>query len=158
MVTRITSILAIASFFLISACSSSNPARAYEIGLLNLPGYAPVSRPGPPASEHMVITTESAFTPRFTAAASDTSSLRKPEFSGQMVVAVVYRQDTVTQVLLDRATISGNTLNIYYHLATSSYATSAGAVTLATVPKSGNVKQARFFRNEKEVATAELTR
>ncbi|PZR25362.1 MAG: hypothetical protein DI535_18630 [Citrobacter freundii] len=90
------------------------------------------------------------------------NEIRKPDFSGQTVVAVIHNTgpNRRKDIVMDGAAIGGSQMNVYYHIKgtlVSTVTTSSPGLGLATVPKASSVKQVSFYEDSVLVKTVPVT-
>ncbi|TXJ29825.1 MAG: hypothetical protein E6Q24_01035 [Chitinophagaceae bacterium] len=151
-----TYLLILCGIVLLSACTANRVTNASRIGLVPLSNYFVKNTVAlPDEYNYKVSVNQPDFDQTFGVAATMNSSITKPDFSGQMVVAVMGKASSQQQeISFDRATIGGKDLNVYYNVKKGSEQSyTSTALALATVPKSGSVKRANFYRDSVLVKT-----
>ena len=137
---------------MLTSCASSRGAREEAVGLLRYPQYALRQGPGRD-TVYMAISDEASFNTAFTATGTGD---RKPDFSGQTVVAIYTPGPGVR---MERAAKLGNTMNVYASTcATGITDCPANGLAVATVPRAGNVTQVRFFIDSIARGTAAIVK
>ena len=126
-----------------SACGTLRETTPSQIGLLPLDSYNLAATTLSADTTYRVIRSEEEF--RATATPSDAAA-RQPAFSGQMVVAILFKNAVTSPLRFDRAELTGSTMNVYASTCTGQNCGSSQAV-LATTPRVGSVKRVQFIIN-----------
>jgi hypothetical protein len=148
LIMRTIFILLAVSLFL-AGCGGNKSITASPVGLVNLPGYFTKNTVDLPNEvNYKAITSQAQFDEIFGAAQTAGTEIKKPEFSGQVVVAVILKAtNKPTEVKIKKAEIGGADLNVYYSIETKnetqSFSTTPTAV--AAVPRSQSVKRVNFY-------------
>lgn len=140
---------------LLVACGSIRTSAPSRVGIMPLTSY--ILKGSVPSGDtvYQVYTDEANFIAAF---ATTDENARQPDFSGQIVVAIVLKDTTAPSALqLERAEIAGSTMSIYA-VSCSSGASGciSGPVVMATTPRSGNVKNVQFVVNNNSRYTVTL--
>lgn len=132
------------------SCNSSKKSTPSRIGTVSLYNYYVKNNVAlPDEYNHRVFVDASSFDAFAGTAATMTNQVQRPDFNGQVVVAVAAKPARTWQDLrITGATIGGREMNVYYTASkgeTKSFNTTA--VALATVPKAKNVNTVNFYRD-----------
>ncbi|MET0462522.1 MAG: hypothetical protein ABW007_05195 [Chitinophagaceae bacterium] len=144
-------------------CSAGKQSTASPIGLVPLENYyAGVNNSFDTGYNYKVITDQVTFEKDFKMSASSGASVRKPDFSGQTVVAVIHNgpPNQRKEIVLDGAAYNGNQLYVYYHIKetlTSPVTTYLPGLGLATVPKVQRVNKVNFYQDSVLVRTVPVS-
>ncbi|MCG2617723.1 hypothetical protein LZZ85_25705 [Terrimonas sp. NA20] len=138
---------------IIGGCSAGKQSTASPIGLVPLEHYyAGINNSFDTGYNYRVITDQSSFEKDLKVSASSGASVRKPEFSGQTVVAVIHNgpPNQRKEIVLDGAAYNGSQMYVYYHIKEtlrSPVTTYLPGLGLATVPKVQSVKKVNFYED-----------
>lgn len=133
-------------FVCLYSCVSSRNAEPSRIGVLPLLHYSLSNAQLLNDTTYRVSRTSEEFSADF---ASSISNSRRPDFSSQMVVAVLLKDANRAGLHFDKAEIVGRTINIYMQSCTSPNEPTCmtGSLVMATIPKVGNANKVAFFVN-----------
>ena len=135
-------------FFL--SCSSSRVSNSSSIGLLPLEYYIPTWSAHTADTTYKVFQTDAAFRKAFTVAAGEAP--RSPNFSSQMVVAILFKEGVGQSLRFENAEVSGSTVTVF---ARSCMEQNCGNA-VATIPKVANAKTIRFIINGNSTGKVDL--
>lgn len=130
------------ALFIFLSCGTVHTTTPSRIGLLPLNDYQLTSAPLQSDTSYQVIRSDEAFRGRF----SSTAAARVPDFNGQMVVAIVFKNPVTTPLQFEKAEVTGSTINVYAVTCTKANC-SQGQALLATIPKVGNAATVQFVIN-----------
>lgn len=143
----------------IFACATANKAVPSAIGFVTLRNY--LLNPDSSFQDdihYTFIGNAEAFYKMFYMTKVSATTAVIPDFESQSVIAIILKPtEKVVSVAINKAEIAGNELHIYYTITdTTSWKTySQTPMVVATVPKTTNVKQVSFYRdNNKEKTIA----
>lgn len=136
----------------LSACGSLRETAPSRIGLLPLDSYTLAATALPADTTYRVIRSEEEF--RANATPSDAAA-RQPSFSGQMVVAILFKNAVASPLRFNKAEVAGGTMNVYASTCTGQNCGNS-QVLLATTPKVGTVKRVQFIVNGENKALVNL--
>ena len=142
---------------LLVSCNSSKKATASRVGTVPLYNYYVKNDVAlPDEYNHRVLVDASSFDAFAGTAATMTNQVQRPDFNGQVVVAVAARPSRTWQDLrITGATIGGREMNVYYTASKGETKTfNTTAVALATVPKAKSVNTVNFYRDSVLTGTA----
>lgn len=148
--------------FVVAACSVSRQQRPSAIGLVPLENYyVPMNNSRDTGYSYQVFTNQADFD-REVLQGISAAVTRRPDFSGQLVVAVIHRgaPNQRKDMVMDSATMAGKQMNVYYHVKetqTSTVTTFLPGLALATVPKAKSVKDVSFYEDGVLVKTVPVT-
>ena len=134
-------------------CSSPKNAKSARIGIRTLPNYFANNTVSLQDEYNFkVINSNTDFDKTFGIPKTAENNHLKPDFSSQIVVAVIMKPtNKKTNLRFDKAEIVDSDLNVYYLVHETgnqlNYSTSPTAV--ATVPKSQSVKKVNFITRDK---------
>ena len=128
---------------LLFSCGTVQNQTPSRIGLSPLPNYSPAPGRFTTDTTFSVYKASADFSGDFSPAAAET---RRPDFNGQMVVAMVVRNAAQTALQFDRAEVVGKTINVYAQTCRSQDCP-AGPALVATIPKVSEATTVRFFIN-----------
>jgi hypothetical protein len=140
-------------------CSSSKQTTASAIGLVPLENYfVGINNSFDTGYNYKVVTDQSAFDKDFKVSASAGASVRKPDFGGQTVVAVIHNgpPNQRKEIVMDGASYNGSQVYVYYHIKetlSSTVTTYLPGLGLATVPKAQSAKKVNFYQDSVLVKT-----
>lgn len=143
----------------ISACGASRYSTPSTVGLVPLENYfVPLNNGMDTGYTYKVISNRDEFDKIIKTGSSAGNEIRKPDFNGQTVVAVIHNTgpNRRKDIVMDGAAIGGSQMNVYYHVkgtAVSTVTTFNPGLGLATVPKASSVKQVSFYEDSVLVKT-----
>ena len=139
-------------FVLLFSCSASRKAVPSQIGLLPLDGYSYNYSGTESVTDTVfrVIQDEAGFNASFQ---TNYSTVRRPAFNGQTVVAIVMKSMPATPLHFSRAEVVGKAINVYAQPCTTC---NRSNVVAATIPNVGNAQTVRFFINGERKASLKL--
>lgn len=146
----------------ISACSAGRYSTPSAVGLVPLENYfVPLNNGMDTGYTYKVISSRDEFD-KIIRAGSAGGEIRKPDFSGQTIVAVIHNTgpNRRKEIVMDGAAIGGSQMNVYYHVkgtTVSTVTTFNPGLGLATVPKAVSVKQVSFYEDSVLVKTVPVT-
>lgn len=145
---------------LLSACSTNRHTSASAIGLTPLGNYFVKNTVTlPDEYNYKVSVSQADFDQIFDVAATMNNTIAKPDFSGQVAVAVMGKPSSQQQeISFEKATLGGKDLYVYYTVkkgGTQSYTSTA--LALATVPKANDVKRVNFYQDSTLVKTVPVS-
>lgn len=131
----------------LAGCTSVKETTPSRIGLVSLHHYNLKTGSNVTDTVYRVIQNEDAFNSVLEGA---TPEVKRPDFNGQMVVAILLKPSTEqTPLLFEKAETVRSTMNVYAQTCSPGMqegCTSANAI-VATTPKVGSVKRVEFFIN-----------
>jgi hypothetical protein len=135
------------AFFALSifffSCSSMQTSTPSAIGILPLGQYNYSTVSSPADTLYKVIRTAEEFRASF---AQTTAEARQPDFSGQMVIAIIVNEAAGNPLQFEKAETVGTTVNVYARSCEGPDC-NRGQAVLATIPRVGNARNVRFFVN-----------
>jgi hypothetical protein len=139
--TQIAGILLIG----MTACTSSRMKNLSSIGIVPLLQYSARNLSLKSDTTYQVIQDTLTFRASFTAAAR----ARKPNFDGQVVVAILTKQLPSQAFRFTRAEVAGKTINVYAQNCQRDTDSTCekNSIVLAAIPKVGNARSVHFFVN-----------
>ena len=145
-------------FLILSFCTCTAPKKntSSAIGVVTLNNYQ--LNPDVTLNDEInygFIGNADTFNQRFSMTKSAPGAAIVPNFSSQSVVSIILkRSEKVRTVVINKATIEGENLNVYYTITdTTSFKTYAQvSMAVATVPKS-TVKQVNFYEGNIKAKT-----
>lgn len=149
-------VLIICGIVLLAACSANRHTSASRIGMVPLNNYFVKNTVAlPDEYNYKVSVSQADFDQAFGIAATMNNTITKPDFSGQVVVAVMGKPSSVQQEIgFESAALGNGDLNIYYKVKKGSEQSyTSTALALAAVPKSTSVKKANFYQDSVLVKT-----
>lgn len=149
-------LLILCSTVLLAACSGNRHASASRIGMVPLNNYFVKNTVAlPDEYNYKVSVSQADFDQAFGVAATMNNAITKPDFSGQVVVAVMGKPSSLQQEIgFESASIGNEDLNVYYKVKKgSAQSYTSAALALAAVPKSNSVKKANFYQDSVLVKT-----
>jgi hypothetical protein len=144
------------------ACSTGRYSTPSPVGLVPLENYyVPLNNGMDTGYTYKVISSQAELD-KTIKTSSTNSELRKPDFSGQTVVAVIHNTgpNRRKNIVMDGAAIGGAQMNVYYHVkgtVVSTVTTFNPGLGLATVPKASSVKQVSFYEDSVLVKTVPVS-
>lgn len=153
-------LFALFSSVLLSACSGNRHTSASPIGLTPLGNYFVKNTVAlPDEYNYKVSVNQADFDQTFGVASTMNNTIIKPDFSGQIAVAVIGKPSSQQQeISFDKATLGGKDLYVYYKTKkgnTQSYTSTP--LALATVPKAIDVKRVNFYQDSTLVKTVPVS-
>ena len=141
------------------ACNTNRHLQGSQIGLVNLNHYYlknSVSLDNDYTG--IVISNQAIFADVFYADNTTDEKMIVPNFSGQMVIALVVNSiDQDRNITFTKAEINGKYLNVYGNLSDTKEDAETVPTAVATVPKSMDVKEVNFYIDGKLVKTSPVT-
>ncbi|MBO9659158.1 MAG: hypothetical protein J7527_10075 [Chitinophagaceae bacterium] len=140
-------------------CSASKNTTPSTIGLVRLDNYfIGLNNSLDTGYNYKVITDKATFEKDFKESASSGAAVRKPDFGGQTVVAVIHNgpPNQRKEIVMDGAGYNGSQMYVYYHIRetlSSAVTTYLPGLGLATVPKVQQVKKVNFYQDSVLVKT-----
>ena len=144
------------STVLLAACSGNRYTSASRIGLVPLNNYFVKNTVAlPDEYNYKVSVNQADFDQTFGVAATMNNTITKPDFSGQVVVAVIGKPSSQQQEIgFESAALGNGDLNLYYKVKKGSEQSyTSTALALAAVPRSNSVKKANFYQDSVLVKT-----
>lgn len=144
-------IVTICILVLLAGCGNSKYVTPSEVGLVPLQGYFVKNNVLLQEEfNYLVITNKGDFDNIFGIAATGNSKIIKPDFSGQVVLAIAGKSsETKKTIWIERAVIGDKEMNVYFSTASGGVQTfSSTSLSLAAVPRSRSVRKVNFYKGE----------